>query len=137
MFFTIQRCWSGKKIKKLVKQWMPRAILRTRTIGSSPWYSTWVAYSTHQTSVPLWYPGFYPGIEENGVKYLYPGGDSLLRLGIYSKPLTSQVFLTGFIITQPQNNHETSQVRLAYPLKCTTLAVIVPSQARKFTNSTS
>jgi hypothetical protein len=38
---------------------------------------------------------FLPGVEENGVKCLYPGGDSFLQVGVCCISLASQVLLKG------------------------------------------
>ena len=40
-------------------------------------------------------PWFYPGVEENGVKCLQPGGDSFLHVGVCRISLASKVLLKG------------------------------------------
>jgi hypothetical protein len=43
--------------------------------------------------VPSWHQSLYVGVQEIGIKWPYPGGDSLLHLGISFKPLANQVAL--------------------------------------------
>jgi len=45
--------------------------------------------------IPLWYQGIYPDLEEICVKCLWPGGDSLLHVGVCWKLCASWVLVNG------------------------------------------